>query len=251
MNPPDISSNSKAALVPARAESQGLVKRGLHDLSASEHIKTVLTPSEDFYVVRTGTGWRIMEDSEVRWEPEVLPDGTVLLRIPEMLCGLLRGAFFSKSEAEKFAEEKNRGDHNQVVKKLPKLVPHVWTGPDDVAHGFPPGCSFCGESDSAQYGKPCPKRSCYTWYEVLDVPKRADQNQIESAYCELLKEWDPKRLRYKSDFSLEGGVFSENEVKWFNAAYAVLGDPVKRQQYDGELFQHRQPNPENPPEQKK
>ena len=81
----------------------------------------------------------------------------------------LQGPFFTISEAWQFAEERNRGDHNQVV-MLPHVVPHVW-----CSDGC---CSFCGESDPAQHCRFCPKRSCYTWYELLGVSKSADQSQI-------------------------------------------------------------------------
>lgn len=196
---------------------------------------------EYYYVLQDRTDWLVMKDSEVGWQPESHPDGMLLLRTPERLRGLLRGHFFSKNEAEKFAEEGRRGNHNQVV-RLPRIVPHVWTGPDDVAHGSPPGCSFCGESDPAQYGKACPKRSCDTWYEILGVAERADENQIESAYRKRVKEWDPNRLQYRDDILFDGG-YSETQMKWFSSAYAVLSDPVKRQGYDTELLRQRRQNP--------
>lgn len=123
--------------------------------------------------------------------------------------------------------------------KLPRIIPHLWTGPDDVAGGFPPGCSFCGESDPAQYGKPCPKRSCSTWYEVLSIPESTDEDQIETAYRELAKKWDPEQLQTPDEILFDGG-YSETQLKWFDAAYAVLGNPVTRQQYDAELRRRRE-----------
>ena len=122
----------------------------------------------------------------------------------------------------------------QVV-RLPRVVPHMWTGPDDVAHGFPPGCSFCGESDPVQYGKPCPQRSCNTWYEILGVPEDADENQINDAYRELAKEWNPERLQHPDDKVFDGG-YSATQTMWLNAAFAVLKDPTKRRQYDADLL---------------
>ena len=190
----------------------------------------------EYYVVHNGTGWHVLEDGEVGWEPESLPDGTVLLKTPEPLRGELRGPF-SKREAENFVEEKKWRDHDQIV-RLPRIVPHLWVRPDsdDAADGFPVGCSYCGESDPAQERNPCPKRSSYTWYEVLGVPEGTDENQIVSAYRELVNEWDPKRLQCRDDIFLDGG-YSETQIKWFNAAYAVLSDPVKRRQYDAEFLQ--------------
>src|SRR6266508_2443036 len=89
------------------------------------------------------------------------------------------------------AEHIQRALESEQLVKLPRIVPHVWTGPGDVAAGWPPGCSFCGESDPAQYGKPCPKRSCNTWYEVLGVLEGADENQINTSYRELVQKWNP------------------------------------------------------------
>lgn len=129
------------------------------------------------------------------------------------------------------------------VVKLPRIVPHLWTGPDDVAQGLPPGCSYCGESDPAQYGKPCPQRTCNTWYEVLGVPEDANENQINDAYRDLVKEWSPERLQHPDDIVFDGG-YSENQMRWFNAAYAVLTNPAKRQEYDAELLQQHLSDPE-------
>jgi hypothetical protein len=128
---------------------------------------------------------------------------------------------------------------NQVI-KLPRIIPHLWTGPDDVAGGSPAGCSFCGESDPAQYGKPCSKRSSETWYEVLGVPEGASETEVKSAYRHHVKDWHPDRLQHEDDKIFDGG-YSETQMKWLNTAYAVLGSSVKRQQYDAELHGQRTP----------
>lgn len=203
----------------------------------------------EYYVVHNGTGWHVLEDGEVGWDPESLPDGTVLLKTPELLRGQLRGPF-SKREAENFVEEKKWRDHDQIV-RLPRIVPHLWVRPDsdDAADGFPVGCSYCGESDPAQERNSCPKRSSYTWYEVLGVLEGTNEDQIASAYRELVNAWDPKRLQYRDDILLDGG-YSETRIKWFDAAYAVLSDPAKRRQYDAELLRERRQNPESPGKQK-
>jgi len=227
----------------ARTGPQALARRGLCDLDAAERVRQGWAGKEYYYVAQNRADWHVTKDSEVGWLPESRPDGMVLLRTPELLCGVLRGPFFSEEEAEKFADEKRRGNQNEVV-RLPRIVPHLWTGPDDVAHGFPPGCSFCGESDSAQYGKPCPKRSCDSWYEILGVAERADQNQIENAYRELLKELNPKRLQYRDDILFWGPDYPESQTKWLNAAYAVLNDRARRKQYDAELLQQHLSDPE-------
>lgn len=123
----------------------------------------------------------------------------------------------------------------EKIVKLPRVIPHLWTGPDDVAEGVPPGCSYCGESDPAQFGKPCAQRSCSTWYEILGVSESADENQIRDAYAELAKKWSPERLQHPDDKVFDGG-YSETQMKWFNAAYAVLRDPAKRRKYDAALL---------------
>jgi tetratricopeptide (TPR) repeat protein len=194
----------------------------------------------EYYVVHDGTGWHVLEDGEVGWDPESLPDGTVLLKTPEQLRGQLRGPF-SKREAQNFVEEKKWRDHDQSL-RLPRIVPHLWVRPDsdDAADGFAVGCSYCGESDPAHESSPCPKRSSYTWYEVLGVPEGGDENQIESAYRELVNKWDPKRLQSRDDIFLDCG-YSETQIKWFNAAYAVLSDPVERREYDAERLSQRLP----------
>lgn len=192
----------------------------------------------EYYVIQPDTGWEVVEDGEVGWEPEPRPDRTTWLKVPESLRGRVFGPFFTISEAQQFAEARRRGEHNQVV-TLPRVIPHVW-----CSDGC---CSFCGESDPAQHGQSCPKRTCYTWYEVLGVSDRADQSQIENAYRELTKAWDLKRLRYRDDIRYEWGEFgySETQLKWFNAAHAVLGNPIKRQEYDAELLRRRRSNPES------
>ncbi len=227
------------ALIPVENVSPEVLQRSIQEGQAAG----------EYYVVHNGTGWHLLEDGEVGWDPESLPDGTVLLKTPEPLRGQLRGPF-SKREAENFVEEKKRRDHDQIV-RLPRIVPHLWVRPDsdDAADGFPVGCSYCRESDPAQERNPCPKRSSYTWYEVLGVPEGTNENQIVSAYRKLVNEWDPKRLQCRDDILLDGG-YSETQIKWFNAAYAVLSDPVKRRQYDAEVLRQRRQNPESPGKQK-
>ena len=234
----------------ARSGSRALAHRGLYDLEVAEQkSKAEDSNPEDqgplereYYVIQASTGWDAVEDSDVGWEPESHPDGTTWLRVPESLLGKIFGPFFTMSEAQQSAERKRRGQHNQAA-TLPLIASHLWTGHDDVAHGFPPGCSFCGESDPSQYGQPCPKRSSYTWYDVLGVSEIADQSQINDSYHRLSKEWDLKRLRYRDDIRFDGAgcdnSFSETQLKWFNAAHAVLGDPAKRRQYDAELERER------------
>ena len=182
----------------------------------------------EYSVLKTNAGWEVLKDSEVGWETQPpRPDGTIWLKAPPGL----HGPFFTISEAWQFADESRLGEHYQVV-TLPRFVPHGWCS--DAR------CSFCGESDSTtQHGRPCPKRSSYTWYQILGVSERADQSQIEDAQHKLTEEWRLKRLRYRDDIVQEWGDYPETQSKWFNAAHAVLGDPVKRQEYDSEFERKR------------
>lgn len=61
------------------------------------------------------------------------------------------------------------------------------------------------------------------YYDVLGVKKSASQDEIKQAYRELA-------LKYHPDRNKDKGV--EDKFKEINAAYAVLGDPEKRRQYD-------------------
>ncbi|MDE1825158.1 MAG: DnaJ domain-containing protein [Candidatus Micrarchaeota archaeon] len=61
------------------------------------------------------------------------------------------------------------------------------------------------------------------YYHVLGVSKTASQDEIKKAYRDLALKFHPDRNKEKS---------AEATFKEINEAYAVLGDPQKRQQYD-------------------
>jgi molecular chaperone DnaJ len=61
------------------------------------------------------------------------------------------------------------------------------------------------------------------YYGILGVPKDASSNQIKDAYRKLV-------MRYHPDRNKEQGT--ETKMREINEAYAVLGDPEKRRQYD-------------------
>ena len=60
-------------------------------------------------------------------------------------------------------------------------------------------------------------------YSVLGVPRNADQDAIRKAYKKLARKWHP-------DVNKAEGA--EDRFKEVNAAYEVLGDEQKRQNYD-------------------
>ncbi len=71
------------------------------------------------------------------------------------------------------------------------------------------------------------------FYKILGVQKNASQDQIKQAYRDLALKFHPDRNKEKG---------SEETFKKINEAYAVLGDPEKRRQYDmmgSEAFSRR------------
>ena len=72
------------------------------------------------------------------------------------------------------------------------------------------------------------------YYQMLGVPKTASQEEIKKAYRKLAMKYHPDRN--------SGDTSAEAKFKDVSEAYAVLGDPEKRKQYDtfgAEGFQHR------------
>lgn len=72
------------------------------------------------------------------------------------------------------------------------------------------------------------------YYEILGVPRKASQEEIQRAYRKLARKYHP---------DLNKGTSSEEKFKEVNEAYEVLKDPKKRQKYDqlGNQWQHGQP----------
>ena len=60
------------------------------------------------------------------------------------------------------------------------------------------------------------------WYGVLNIPRTATGDEIRDAYRTLAKQYHPDTSASDSH-----GVMTQ-----LNDAYAVLGDPQSRQQYD-------------------
>lgn len=65
------------------------------------------------------------------------------------------------------------------------------------------------------------------YYEVLGIPKDADQQQIEHAFRRLALKYHPDRSKEKD---------ATAKFKEVSEAYAVLVDPAKRRQYDAHGF---------------
>jgi DnaJ-class molecular chaperone len=62
-----------------------------------------------------------------------------------------------------------------------------------------------------------------TYYEILEVDKKASQEDIKSAYRRLAKLYHPDKNKLSE---------AEEMFKGIAEAYSVLSDPGKRKQYD-------------------
>ena len=63
------------------------------------------------------------------------------------------------------------------------------------------------------------------YYQTLGVPRKASQEEIKKAYRKLAMQYHPDRNSGKEKWA-------NDKFKEINEAFAVLGDPEKRKQYD-------------------
>jgi len=78
------------------------------------------------------------------------------------------------------------------------------------------------------------------YYSILGVPRGASDDEVKKAYRKLAMQYHPDRNPGKEGWANE-------KFKEINEAYAVLGNPEKRGQYDrfgtagdvGDIFSHR------------
>ena len=72
------------------------------------------------------------------------------------------------------------------------------------------------------------------YYEILDLPPTATDEQIRAAYRILVQLHHPDRLQQVSPAVR---AYAEERLKKINEAYGVLGDPERRAAYDATLRQ--------------
>lgn len=80
-----------------------------------------------------------------------------------------------------------------------------------------------------------------TFYEILEVSPSASPEVIKMAYKALVRKYHPDI--YKGDIN-----YANEKIKEINIAYEVLGNDIKRREYDAELlkeFLYNQPNNSN------
>jgi formylglycine-generating enzyme required for sulfatase activity len=76
------------------------------------------------------------------------------------------------------------------------------------------------------------------YYEILDIPPTATDEQIRAAYRILVQLHHPDRLQQVSAAVRQ---YAEERLKKINEAYQVLGDPERRARYDSAQQSSRQP----------
>ena len=77
-----------------------------------------------------------------------------------------------------------------------------------------------------------------TYYDVLNVPRDATEEEIKTAYRNMLKAFHP-------DYYAGDKAFAENMTRRIVEAYSVLKDPEKRKNYDYKVFP-KSNSPEEP-----
>lgn len=63
------------------------------------------------------------------------------------------------------------------------------------------------------------------YYEILGVERTAPEEKIKKAYHTMLKKYHPDNFQGDKEWACK-------RVCEINEAYAVLGDPIKKKQYD-------------------
>ncbi len=68
-----------------------------------------------------------------------------------------------------------------------------------------------------------------SFYEMLDVPRNAAQDQIDGAYARLTE-------KLGATTNVRGTAESITELNMIRDGYKILSDPEKRKMYDAKLY---------------
>ncbi|HWP57861.1 MAG TPA: J domain-containing protein [Candidatus Acidoferrales bacterium] len=74
------------------------------------------------------------------------------------------------------------------------------------------------------------------YYQILGVSPAASAEKIKSAHRKLIKKYHPDLYRHEADKAR-----ATQKLQMVNEAYAVLGDPARRRQYDGQRSSRTSP----------
>ncbi len=64
------------------------------------------------------------------------------------------------------------------------------------------------------------------FYDILELPKDSNINDIKKQYRKLALKWHPDRNKEEN---------AESKFKEISQAYEILGDPIKKQMYDNKF----------------
>src|SRR6266851_1150420 len=84
-----------------------------------------------------------------------------------------------------------------------------------------------------------------SFYEILEIPQWASAAEIRSAYLKLAREYHPDRV---PEHLTKLRTDAEERFKQVHEAWAILGDPFKRRQYDLRILGEPAPSPVPPPQ---
>ena len=77
--------------------------------------------------------------------------------------------------------------------------------------------------------------SFVTYYDVLEIPPSASQEEVSAAYRALARQYHPDR--FASIPHHLSRIRRDAEAKWYEIqeAWSLLSDPAKRREYDKAL----------------
>jgi DnaJ-class molecular chaperone len=79
-----------------------------------------------------------------------------------------------------------------------------------------------------------------TYYDVLEIPQSASQEEVRAAFRLLIREYHRDALHGIPDHLKRVRRDAENNGHEIQEVWSVLGDPIKRRQYDEALKELRE-----------